>query len=120
MLISSGASSKVLSQIPRPQTIVDLLEQEWWPVPLLLRAQNQGARVWTRATCGPAELSGAAAPLGCAPATGAALPSLWSFPQTMLWATSRECGWQWEGGKGRSVHLPRGPGASGEPEVWTS
>ena len=30
MLISSGASSKVLSQIPRPQMIVDLLEQEWW------------------------------------------------------------------------------------------
>lgn len=29
MLISSGGSSKVLSQIPRPQTIVDLLEQEW-------------------------------------------------------------------------------------------
>ena len=30
MLISSGASPKVPSQIPLPQTIVDLLEQEWW------------------------------------------------------------------------------------------
>ena len=90
---------------------------------LLLRAQNQGTGVWTRATCGPAELSGAAAPPGCAPATGAALPVLWSFPQTTLWLLPRSAvllGWAVGRGEG-ALRLPaRGPGASEEPGVWTS
>ena len=95
---------------------------------LLLRAQNQGTGLWTRATRGPAELSGAAAPRpspapGCAPATGAALPSLWSFPQTTLWLLPRSAvllGWAVGRGEG-ALRLPaRGPGASEEPGVWTS
>ena len=120
MLISSGASSKVLSQIPRPQTIVDLLEQEWWAgaaAPEGTEPGNPGldeGHVRGRLSSAGPPPPGLCSSHRSRPALAVVLPpnhAMGCFPG-MRMAVER-----WE----EAFRPPaRGPGASGEPEVWTS